>query len=101
MFGSTLGAKLTVRDFSQCIVICFCVRHVSYVVCRIHYTTDVDVDVDVDFVAFTGLGVVLLDGDEQVTACSCKVGSIRIEVDGSKHDGLYNFLAWGLGDTIR
>ena len=38
---------------------------------------------------------------EQVTACSCKVGSIRIEVDGSKHDGFYNFLAKGLGDTIR
>lgn len=39
--------------------------------------------------------------EEQVTACSCKVGSIRIEVDGSKHDGFYNFLAKGLGDTIR
>eukprot|EP00752_Nemacystus_decipiens_P012079 g10709.t1 len=37
----------------------------------------------------------------KVTACSCKVGSIRIEVDGSKHDGFYNFLAKGLGDTIR
>lgn len=36
-----------------------------------------------------------------MTACSCKVGSIRIEVDGSKHDGIYNFLAKGLGDTIR
>ncbi|CAM9955513.1 unnamed protein product, partial [Hapterophycus canaliculatus] len=37
----------------------------------------------------------------QVTACSCNVGSIRIEVAGSKHDGIYNFLAKGLGDTIR
>ncbi|CAN0521181.1 unnamed protein product, partial [Ectocarpus sp. 12 AP-2014] len=41
------------------------------------------------------------DGFLKVTACSCKVGSIRIEVDGSKHDGIYNFLAKGLGDTIR
>ncbi|CAM9498347.1 unnamed protein product [Scytosiphon promiscuus] len=37
----------------------------------------------------------------KVAACSCKVGSIRIEVAGSKHDGIYNFLAKGLGDTIR
>lgn len=36
-----------------------------------------------------------------MTACSCNVGSIRIEVAGSKHDGIYNFLAKGLGDTIR
>ncbi|CAN0490174.1 unnamed protein product, partial [Ectocarpus sp. 12 AP-2014] len=41
------------------------------------------------------------DGFLKVTECSCKVGSIRVEVDGSKHDGIYNFLAKGLGDTIR
>lgn len=38
---------------------------------------------------------------DQVTECRCSVGSIKIEVGGSKHDGIYNFLAKGLGDTIR